>query len=144
MYKVCTKCKQTKCIDSFFWAIKNKGDSRQYLSSWCSSCKKESNNKYQKNKYSLNKEQILALNKEVRLKNKLIWIEKLGGKCFDCGGVFHSCMYDFHHVDPTEKEYAPASLLDRSPEILEKELSKCVLLCSNCHRFRHWGNGQET
>ena len=71
-------------------------------------------------------------------KHELKWkfVQQLGNKCFDCHQSFPLEVYDFHHLDPTQKE---GSVLD----LKEKELEKCVLLCSNCHRLRHikpWGD----
>ena len=43
---------------------------------------------------------------------------------------------DFHHRDPTHKEFnlAHASLLGYSKEKILIEIDKCDVLCSNCHR----------
>lgn len=72
------------------------------------------------------------------LEKKKKAVEYLGGKCLDCGGVFPSAVYDFHHLDPTEKEHNLGNLLRKKNFAeVEKELSKCVLLCANCHRIRH-------
>lgn len=38
-----------------------------------------------------------------RDKRKGKLIEKFGNKCQDCGGTFHKCAYDFHHINPLEK-----------------------------------------
>lgn len=40
----------------------------------------------------------------------------------------------FHHVDPSQKEFAISNIKGRSfNEKVIAELNKCVLLCSNCH-----------
>lgn len=70
--------------------------------------------------------------------SKVKAVEYMGGKCLDCSGVFHPTVYDFHHLDPTEKEISPANALQRKWENAVKELDKCVLLCANCHRLRHY------
>ena len=75
-----------------------------------------------------------------RRNKKLEAIQYLGGKCLDCDGVFHSSVYDFHHLNPKEKESKPSALFGNKFETLRKELDKCVLLCSNCHRIRHSGS----
>lgn len=67
------------------------------------------------------------------LKDKAI--AHLGGKCADCGGVFNRAAFDFHHLDPSQKDLAIAA--QREWSVVEAELTKCVLLCSNCHRIRH-------
>ena len=62
----------------------------------------------------------------------------LGGKCDDCGEEFPDEVYDFHHEDPSRKEYTVSKIFDR-PKILFKEVMKCILLCANCHRVHHHG-----
>ena len=73
----------------------------------------------------------------VNKQNKEKAIAFMGGKCFDCGGIFPSAVYDFHHLDMSTKEYNPSHIL-RNLEKGKEELEKCVLLCSNCHRIRHY------
>lgn len=63
-------------------------------------------------------------------------VEMFGGKCQDCSGVFPQCVYDFHHVGG--KDMDPYVALTMSWDNAVKELEKCVLLCANCHRIRHF------
>lgn len=89
-----------------------------------------------------NKEKLAANDKgrtqERRVTNKLKAIEYLGGKCAHCGIVStHRGIYDFHHLDKTEKEADPGSLMHYSWTRIQKELDKCILLCANCHRIEH-------
>lgn len=70
------------------------------------------------------------------------YIERLGGKCADCSGVFHPCQFDFHHLDPKEKEFNLSVRL--SEEAADNELKKCILLCANCHRMRHYGDKNDS
>ena len=72
---------------------------------------------------------------------KLEAIEYLGGKCKDCGGKFHHSVYDFHHLDPNEKDINPSAAFSRKN--WKSEIDKCVLLCANCHRLRHWGGNDD-
>lgn len=67
-------------------------------------------------------------------------VEMLGGKCMDCGHKYPEAVYDFHHKDPNQKD-GHVSILIRDNVKLERilnEASKCELLCSNCHRMRHF------
>lgn len=66
-------------------------------------------------------------------------VEYKGGKCHDCGLVSEwPQVYDFHHRDPSEKEFAFArNGHTRSWERNKAELDKCDMLCANCHRIRH-------
>lgn len=71
---------------------------------------------------------------------KIMMVEKFGNQCFDCQVSYHPSVYDFHHVDPHEKEFNFSQVKMFSVERMLKELAKCVLLCANCHRIRHWGD----
>ena len=73
-----------------------------------------------------------------RRANKIRGIEYLGGKCLDCHDVFHEAIYDFHHTDSKQKDITPSRLFGNKWETLQQELDKCVLLCANCHRLRHF------
>ena len=56
-----------------------------------------------------------------------------------CG--YNKCVasLDFHHEDPTKKEYGISSNGSTiSWEKLKIELDKCILLCANCHRELHY------
>jgi transposase len=69
-----------------------------------------------------------------RQRTKRILVEEAGGKCVLCG--YSRCFraLEFHHLDPSKKEFPLAHAgRTRSIERLRAEASKCVLLCSNCH-----------
>ena len=78
-----------------------------------------------------------------RTMNKVRGIEYLGGKCSHCHGVFHWSMYDFHHPNPKDKldgrntRSALGGRAGNKWESVREELDRCVLLCSNCHRYEH-------
>ena len=65
-----------------------------------------------------------------------------GGSCEDCSGIFAACIYDFHHIDPSEKDFqiSGQGIRRLSWEKIQVELDKCALLCSNCHRLRHYNH----
>lgn len=66
-------------------------------------------------------------------------VEYKGGKCGTCG--YNKCLaaLEFHHLDPTKKDFQPAKLFSQNKalSVIQKELDKCVLLCANCHREVH-------
>lgn len=63
-------------------------------------------------------------------------IEMMGGKCQLCG--YNRCLdaLEFHHIDPSQKEFSICDYV--SFERFLKEIEKCQLLCANCHREEHW------
>lgn len=75
-----------------------------------------------------------------RRKIKQLAIEHLGGCCTICGYNKYQGALEFHHLDPTKKDFV-ISLKGhcRSWIEIKKELDKCILLCSNCHREVHAG-----
>jgi hypothetical protein len=77
--------------------------------------------------------------KKVKDLNKSKAIEYLGGKCKRCEiESKHYDIYDFHHRNPDEKEAKLNHLMYSGWDNIVKELNKCDLLCSNCHRITHW------
>jgi hypothetical protein len=80
--------------------------------------------------------------REVFRKNKALAIEYKGGSCNDCNTVVHQAAFEFHHLDPTQKDIDPAHLIGEHIRGLtdkaKVELDKCILLCANCHRVRHF------
>lgn len=81
--------------------------------------------------------------KERKLKRKLKCIEILGGKCQRCG--YDKCIdaFDFHHKNPMEKDDTIKNLWGKTWPVILKEIEKCILLCSNCHRELHWKERQD-
>jgi predicted HNH restriction endonuclease len=61
-----------------------------------------------------------------------------GGICEKCGYDKYIGALEFHHKDPKQKEFniANARLTSFSDNV-KKELDKCDLLCSNCHKEIH-------
>ncbi len=46
--------------------------------------------------------------------------------------------FDFHHIDPSLKEASISSMMGhKNWSKMEIELSKCEILCPNCHREHH-------
>lgn len=83
-----------------------------------------------------------CLNRYYRLKKKIKCVEYKGGKCEICGYDKEVEVFDFHHLDPKEKDFNISSTNRRgrstiSWDKLKKELDKCILLCANCHREIH-------
>jgi hypothetical protein len=85
-----------------------------------------------------NKQRRKELNDAWKEKQKLLFQEwKAQQFCKVCGENNSVCL-DFHHLDPTQKEYTIGSLSSKIKfEKLLLEIDKCVVLCANCHRKVH-------
>lgn len=73
----------------------------------------------------------------LRRSMKLQAIKMLGSKCCICG--YNRCVdaLEFHHKDPTQKEFKLGAGNTISWQEYKKEASKCILVCSNCHKEIH-------
>lgn len=117
-YRTCYKCKEAKHID-FFYKRSHRDNSYQ---PYCKNC--------------FNK-----IFSERWIKRKIWAIKYKGGKCLDCDISYPESPYvvfDFHHLDPIEKDMDWNKMKLRNIKSIKKELDKCELLCSNCHRIRHY------
>lgn len=67
--------------------------------------------------------------------------ERFGDSCSICGYDRCSAALEFHHVDPSVKEQTPSKLMYNFSTIerMLREVDKCILVCSNCHREIHAG-----
>lgn len=91
----------------------------------------------QRNKEKLAEQGLVNLRAR-RKKNKEMAVAYFGNECKHCKlKTTHLCIYDFHHLDMSEKEADPGSLLHYSWVRIKKELDKCIMLCANCHRIEH-------
>lgn len=137
--KYCLKCNPIG--DRKFWRGKEVStstvDGKRILHKREFVCKTCGITRFQKTR---NNECTSCSSKRERLGKKTKAIEHLGGKCYICG--YNKChqAFDFHHKDPSEKEFELCDFwLRKSWDELIKELNKCILLCSNCHREFHAG-----
>ena len=72
------------------------------------------------------------------LKNQLV--KEKGGKCELCGYSKCFAALEFHHINPEEKEFNIALYCSSNNVNVEKareDLTKCLLVCANCHREIH-------
>jgi hypothetical protein len=94
--------------------------------------------KWKKEHYRSNKK--LYADKQMRRKKDIkLYLHSLKNPCVACGEKDTSCI-DFHHVKPNEKEETLANVITNKwgKERIDKEIKKCVCLCSNCHRKLHF------
>jgi hypothetical protein len=63
----------------------------------------------------------------------------------DCGVKYPYYVLDLDHRDPSEKKFTPAALHKTgSWDKMIKEIRKCDVVCSNCHRERTHQRGHYT
>ena len=113
--KICSKCGKNLPLTEYY----SRGNGK--LRSECKNCHKQ----YVKNKYQERKEIVNEI--------------KADYKCAKCGeNRFYTL--DFHHIDPSIKDKSVARMTSNCNRIedIQKEIAKCIILCSNCHREFHY------
>jgi len=118
----CASCKESIPIEEFTW----RGGGRKGLQSTCKFCTLE------------------RLREHRAYTRRLVGRWKLRKGCSRCGfKAEHSCQLDLDHIDPTTKNskcngraFEPSWSVKR----IKEELSKCVVLCKNCHALKTYEN----
>lgn len=66
-------------------------------------------------------------------------VDYKGGKCERCGYCNNYGSLDFHHLDPTQKDFTISRCQSQKfDDRIKIELDKCILLCRNCHGEEHY------
>ena len=82
----------------------------------------------------------MDLAKETRL-----YVESHKEKCYICGYDKFKRALEFHHINPSEKSFGIGTLISKrawsieTKRMIDLEISKCVVLCANCHREVEYG-----
>jgi hypothetical protein len=85
------------------------------------------------------KDQIQKSKSRKKLKRKEWEAYKAKQKCSHCG-FSHPAVIDFHHIIRRNKKSVNklAAVKNNIPEAIREAETKCIPLCSNCHRILHW------
>lgn len=133
------KCKSWK-------SNQNSEESKEYRHNYYLNNK----DKWEEYKNNLSEEQkekrlqtVRKLKKDYGHSHKKELIEYKGSRCSICGIKYNGengCMFDFHHLNPNDKDFNITILLrhySKIPEKVWKDIDKCILVCSNCYRQLH-------
>lgn len=91
---------------------------------------------YYQEHYDNNKQYYMDRNKRIRKKKSEWLIEKKSDPCADCGVQYPHYVMDFDHLDGETKDNNVSALVSYGWSRLKREIEKCELVCSNCHRAR--------
>lgn len=115
--KTCSRCHNPQPTSQFYPRRKRVGIGN--LSPWCRKCYRDD-----------------AATRQRAFKERCIQYK--GGACLKCGYNRYSGAMDFHHRDPTKKDFGLSRRRSCTwTEEIQRELDKCDLLCANCHRETH-------
>ncbi len=113
--KQCTQCNEIKLIVEFY-----KHSKENRLHAYCKKC--------------YNNQTVI---RQRELKEQCV--EYKGGKCQICGYNEYLGALEFHHRDPTQKDFQISTITGRKniTDDIKNELDKCDLLCATHHREVH-------
>lgn len=141
---VCNKCGVDKPLDEYY-ADKKRKSGKMTICKECTKAavkkrseeKREEIREYHKKHYIGYKERQRAQDAEYFAK-----VYGLKTPCVKCGDD-RLYIIDFHHVDPSQKEFTIYRKSCKSNfKAIEDEAAKCVCLCRNCHGEFHHLYGQ--
>lgn len=124
------KC--SKCGESDLAKFHNKSDN-----SYCKACQ----SLYAKQHYESNKGIYVETRKrnkprQVASKRDMIYKLKENNPCIDCGKFYPYYVMQFDHLDNKQKEISNMISQNYAINSILNEVSKCELVCANCHRER--------
>lgn len=132
--KRCNTCNENLPATDEFFASRYDRKVVQ-LQGTCKKCHKE----YRRKHYILNRQTYI--NKAIDYKKNIAsWFIDFKStlSCENCGESRHWVL-DFHHADPLTKEGEICDFINnQSKQKALREIAKCKVLCSNCHRDLHY------
>lgn len=124
----CWKCLKDKDKSEFSFVDKK----AQKYNTMCKPCKKD----YTKGHYQKHKKFYKERNQE-RRKKALSFVNELkNNPCVDCKKKYPPYVMDFDHIRNKNLNISTLANRQKSIKQIVKEVKKCELVCSNCHRIR--------
>lgn len=131
MYKNCSVCKEEKLLSGF---RKDKTQKSGYQPR-CKVCVRSAIN----SSYARYKNKVIANNHARQRETRALLLEyKQAHGCNLCLERSVVCL-DFHHLDPSQKDFQLSSVSTQCWERVLEEVNKCILVCKNCHAKIHAG-----
>ena len=127
-FKTCSKCQVVKLITEFNFRNRLAGIRHSY----CRECGK----KFTQSHYKRNKQLYLDRNARTYTKHRELVRQAKSRPCADCGIQYPYYVMDFDHRDGSSKEFALNSVTRMPKQAILREIAKCDVVCSNCHRER--------
>lgn len=130
-HKECIKCHKVKNIDDF----PIRSDTGKLMGK-CKDCRKVYNREHYKNNKVKYRKSRNMYKESVAMEIRTL---KESTPCADCGNSYPYYVMDFDHLPGFKKEYNIGDLFNNrffSKTRVHKEIAKCEIVCSNCHRIR--------
>lgn len=132
--KICKVCRERKLLSAFHVYGKKTGGTR----SLCKTCQNLQQKRWYKRNSRSHMENVRQSHRRTRSQVTTIVNELKRSPCTDCGNSYPPSVMDFDHLDATTKKACVHHLVQkgRSLSMVMREIEKCELVCSNCHRIR--------
>ena len=135
--KVCSNCHRAKELSDFY--LRHKGNRAGEYYSHCKVCQRIRGKAYYHNNHGVQLGRAVERNRKNR-KSQRDFVNSLKNQpCVDCGKKYPPYVMDFDHRDKNLKRGNIGSLVSQAyfnKKKLLEEISKCDLVCANCHRIR--------
>lgn len=144
MVRSCSRCSRSLPASSF----SNRARAADGLTPWCKDCLREYRGARRSARkdaglphenlayYRANKERYAELDKEKRQRVRDYVDAAKDVPCTDCGLRFPTVCMDFDHLRDKKFNLQKAVRDRLSLETVQREIDKCEVVCSNCHRIR--------
>lgn len=130
--KKCFKCKRELSVNNF----KAHAGHIDGLQSQCIDCQRV----YRREHYLANRQMYIDKASVWYAQFKVWWNDfKSKLSCSRCGEN-HPATLDFHHTSDNKEANVSTLVQSGNRERLLREVEKCIVLCSNCHRKEHYNS----
>lgn len=93
----------------------------------------------QRKSYFKNIDKNRIKNKTYREKvREYVRTQKESGSCKDCGVAYPYYVMEYDHIEDNKIRSVAKITSNGSMDQVIKEIAKCDLICSNCHKIRTW------
>ena len=117
--QVCTRCTIEKSWEAFHpYNYKPKTLRPERRASWCKAC-------------------LEGHTRELEFTRRWSLDVFKDEPCADCGVEQDIACMQFHHRIPEDKLFTIGAHVTRKWSALRDEISKCDIICANCHKMRH-------
>ena len=126
--RACSRCRLVKAVSEFNFKQRALGIRHPY----CRECGKELTRSH----YKLNKRAYLDRNARTYARHRELIRQAKSRPCADCGVQYPYYVMDFDHRVGEAKTFELNSVARKTVREIMREIEKCDVVCSNCHRER--------
>ena len=126
--RACSRCRLVKAVSEFNFKQRALGIRHPY----CRECGKELTRSH----YKLNKRAYLDRNARTYARHRELIRQAKSRPCADCGVQYPYYVMDFDHRVGEAKTFELNSVARKTVREITREIEKCDVVCSNCHRER--------